>query len=294
MTTHVRILGSLSLARCMACLTFGFICATALPGCGKTEFESRWRDRDITIDGRTADWGDALVSIKDRAIEVGALNDDRDLYLCLVAGTRNDQIQIMARGLTVWFDSKGGEQKTLGIRFPLGFARPGMPRDAGTRPQEMGLEELWRRVAAESELEILGPDGRVRERLPITAARRIEARVANEDYALVYELRVPLGPGADQPYAIGAGTGKIGVGLETPAFERPSGSGRGGGPGRGGPGGDMGRPGGRGGPGGGPGGSGMGGRGLGQRPEPPEPLKIRATILLTDPPRVRPPADPNP
>ena len=257
---------------------------TVVLGCGKAELESRWRDREVAIDGSSADWDGALVSINDGAMDVGLLNDDQNLYICLVAATRDDQIQMMAHGFTIWFDPDGGTEKTFGIRFPGGLVSSGQKKRGQGPPTEQGLSELWKHLETENTLEILTPGGGARETLASASTIGIELRAAPESYALVYELKLPLRQGPGCPFGIDARSEKVGVGLETPEIERPDR------PMRSGMGGGMGRPGGgRGRPGGGKGG-GMGGGEMGQRgrPSPPEPLNIWATVRLADAP---PPGD---
>jgi len=125
---------------------------TVVLGCGKAELESRWRDREVAIDGSSADWDGALVSINDGAMDVGLLNDDQNLYICLVAATRDDQIQMMAHGFTIWFDPDGGTEKTFGIRFPGGLVSSGQKKRGQAPPTEQGLSELWKHLETENTL----------------------------------------------------------------------------------------------------------------------------------------------
>ena len=261
-------------------LLLALIGVAVILGCGKTELESRWRDRDIAIDGSSADWEGTLVTINDGGMDVGVLNDDQNLYVCLVAATREDQIQMMARGFTLWFVPDGGTDETFGIRFPVGRA-PGEMKKRGERPpMEQGLSELWKRLDAAGEVEILSSGGSSRETLVSAASIGIEVKAMQENYALVYELKLPLRHGPGRPFGIEPSSETIGVGLVPPEMERPDR------PMRSGMGGGMGRPGGgRGGRGGGKGGGMGGGMGGGQgRPSIPEPLDLWATIHLADAP----------
>ncbi len=115
---------------------------------------------------------------------------------------------------------------------------------------------------ATSEMEILGPGKDDRVRMPATGAQGIKAQLAHSSNEnLVYELRVPLKSGTDQPYAIGSDTGKaIGIGFEVAETDRGSM--------QRGAGGEEGRP--RGGRGGGGGGGGRRGRSSGGEGASPE------------------------
>lgn len=238
--------------------------------CGKSEWNSRWRTQDLTVDGNRQDWEGALVPADKEKMAVGLMNDGDDLFACLVVDDREVQASIMRRGLIVWFDATGKKDKTFGIHFPLSrfsLGPPVLPRSGPEEPQrDFG--------SLPTEMEILGPGKDDRQRLPLDQARGIDLNINRDNGVLIYEIRIPLRHGADRPYAIGANPGdKIGIGLETPEFDRKEmrermrsgmGGGRpGGGFGGGGRGG-MGRP-------GGPG---------GQRPGLPESLKIWTKVQL--------------
>ncbi|MFQ5569213.1 MAG: hypothetical protein ACE5G0_06035 [Rhodothermales bacterium] len=251
-------------------------------GCGKKlDLDSTWRDQPITIDGSDIDWQGALQRVDKEDVSVGILNDDTHLYLCLVTGDRALQSQIIGRGFTLWFDPAGGKAKTFGIRFPLGMQGQ---RRAGGSPLDRQDPEMRRRrfEASLSELEIFGGGDKESHRLLVADVPGIEVKTTLAMTTLIYELKIPLQPSDEQPYAIGAEVGSaIGIGLETPEIDRDALRERLGGQRPGG-----GRGGGLGGRGSGRGGRGFGGRGGGagrggaQRPQMPGPLKIWTTVGL--------------
>ena len=100
-------------------LIFAFI----FTGCGMHEFDSTWRDREITIDGKDdgAEWENARYFFGDKKITIGLLNDESNLYIRLSSRDSNMQKQLLALGFIAWFDAKGGKKKTLGIHFPIGM-----------------------------------------------------------------------------------------------------------------------------------------------------------------------------
>jgi len=240
-----------------------------LNGCsnGKLELNSDWRDREITIDGKNADWLGAMLFFEEDNISVGLLNDDNFLYICMIAEDQFIRAQVMRQGFTLWFDPDGGKEKIFGIKYPVGMkaSERGMGRD------EQNLEracEVPRRPM--NELEILGPGKDEVKKMLIEEAKGIEINIEFSSGMLVYELKVPLIQSEHHPYAIGAEAGSsVGIGLETTKIERPDmSSGMSGEGGRGGPTGGM-----RG---------GAGGRGMpgGRRPQMRNPLKIWAVVQL--------------
>ena len=53
--------------------------------CGTIELESRWKEQEITIDGKSSDWLGSMYFFEGEDISVGFLNDESDLYVCLIA-----------------------------------------------------------------------------------------------------------------------------------------------------------------------------------------------------------------
>jgi hypothetical protein len=248
-------------------------------GCSTLRLESTWRNRDITVDGKSGDWLGTKYYFEDISVSVGLINDDHDLYVSFMTENRMLMGQIMMQGLTLWLDPKGGKEKTFGIKFPVG------PQEGRGAPPEL-TEKVDREDMMEGsqealkELEILGSKDKVVKKLAVDDAKGIDVKLRVEGGLLVYEIKVPLSSSDEQPYAVGAKVGDtIGFGFESPKLEmsRPAGmrgsdmpgGGRGGAP----PGGMGGGP---------PGGlGGMSGRGMGF--QMPEKLKIWATVKLAFP-----------
>jgi hypothetical protein len=271
---------------------------------GKPKLGSKWLDREVVVDGINQEWEGVMTPIKKTGISIGVFNDADHLYLGVLSTEPREQMQILMRGLTVWFDPKGGTKKRYGVRFPLGLRDSGIQmNDPGSGRDPESRRELAREMLAEMDrFDIIGPKKKETRRVLFADAPPIEVRAGLTEDTLFYELRIPLARAEEDFYGIGIRRDKpIGVGLETPKMEfagrrpggmggrRPGGMGGGmPGGGRGGMGGGM--PGGMGGgmPGGGPGGMGGGmpggGRGGmgggwpgptgGGRPEMPKPVKV--------------------
>ena len=251
--------------------------ALSLGGCNALQLKSTWRDREITVDGASTEWENAVTYVEKNAVAIGVLNDEEYMYICLAAPERQIAAQVVSGGLTVWFDPEGGKDKTFGIRFPLGMQQRGLSGDTrqGTREgrqEPKKLQSLLEDIG--DEMELLGPKAAPLARLDIPSAQGIgiEVKLGQFQGSLVYELKVPLARSGAHPYAIGAVAGKvIGLGFEAPKSERGEmrkGMGRRGGGMGGGP----------------PGGGGFGGRPPGGRggvaSKMPEPLELRAKVKL--------------
>jgi hypothetical protein len=259
------------------------VCGAALFGMAamsaqkKGDVASRWRDRDVAIDGINTEWEGRLTPLVNPPLVVGCINDGTYLYVAIGASESRVRAQILGLGLTVWFDPEGGTRKAFGITFPVGQPQTAAgrgPSGPATSRQKKPPDD----VEVVDRLEILGPGKGDRRTLVIDQVPGIEVSIGQKEGGVFYELRVPLARTADHPYAIGAAPGAaIGIGMVTPDRERgviPSG----GQPraGFGGPGGMSGG-GGRGGP---PSGMGRGGF------EPAKPMKSWMTVRLAAPPAV--------
>ena len=261
---------------CLASLLF-------LASCGGKELTSRWRKGDITIDGKNTEWRDSLIVIDNKETSVGLVNDDEFLYIFITSTDRGVARQIFMRGLTLWFDRDGGNDKKFGIRYPLGmsgnFARNGERTDRDSGEVDTRREQM---AHVPDELEIFNSGESDPHRMAISESGGIEAKFRMSEDTLVYELKVPLTDNM-HPFAIGAKAGTfIGVGLDskgTGEMQRPRGAGD---EGRA-PGGGFGgrRGGGTGGGGGRRGGFGGGGNRPGTGVQP-EPLDVWGKVKLAE------------
>jgi len=254
-----------------------FFLTFCMVGCGTLELNSDWRDREIIVDGSNDDWLGNMMYFEKEYVSLGLLNDENFIYICLIAEDQMIRNQVMGQGFTLWFDPDGGKKKTFGIKFPLGM-QPGERQDRRTRPGSIPMKdrkdqenlEMLRqaRMKRMAELEILGPRKEKSVRMPIEKAKGIYVNVKFSSGMLVYEIKVPLEPSEECPYAVGTMAGSlVGIGLETSKVKRPSMR--------------RGMSGGMGGRGGAGGRGGMGGmRGGGMRPQMPKQLKIWAVIQL--------------
>lgn len=193
----------------------GLIMSFVFVSCEKYEFKSRWKDRDIVVDGRSMDWLDTLTYVEEFNVSVGITNDTDYLYICAVVENPLVRMQVMRQGLTVWFDPKGGRKKTLGLRFPLGSqGRRERPAEFGEEPEIERLQRMF--PMSFNELEILGPNKKQKQRMRKAEAKGIDVAMSFSSGKLVYELKIPLINRSDRPYAINVRPGSsFGIGIET-------------------------------------------------------------------------------
>ena len=270
-------------------ITLLFVVAL-LAGCGGSSLNlaSRWRNREITIDGINTEWRDSLNILEEHGTVIGLYNDSEYLYIGIVSTNSGLRRQIMSGGMTLWFDREGNQDKKFGIHYPLGYAELGESsgeRGEGDRNGEGGEQsgEMQHQspLEASNDLEILGPGDQDRHRMTMAEASGIEGRFHSTRDTLVYEIKVPLADSGAHPFGIGAKPGSAIAICAVTTNPSRSGNDRMGQVGGGGGGGGMGG-GGRGGFGGGRRGGGGygGGRGGGSGQQPPDPLEVWAKVQL--------------
>ncbi len=247
-------------------------------------FETRWRDREIAVDGKNEDWRGRLGFLKNPPALVGFLNDESDLYICFTTTDPFLKTRLLRQGVTVWIDPTGGKRKTLGIKLAPVFgsadeaghpSRPGAAGEGEERqapPERMAPPEDADPPAG---LSVKLPGQKEWVSVPEGETKGLEVRIEGAEGLVVFEMKIPLVASEGRPYAAAAVAGKpLGVGFETQKPESPAGRKDGPGGRAEGPGGEFGgRPGGggRGGfgglPPGGMGGGMGGGMSPGQGPE---------------------------
>ena len=204
-----------------------------MSGCEFVEVDSIWKEREITIDGKSDDWAETLYYIEEDNISFGLMNNDDFLYICLISSEPLSRWQVMRQGFTVWFDPNGGKKKIFGIKFPLGMQRradsrlmrgeksdtPEMGERAHSAPDLEQMERLFERSL--DRLEILSSGKEEGQIIGINEVAGFELKIDVSGGMLIYECKVPLNKAEAFPYAIGAKAGDlIGIGFETPKINR--------------------------------------------------------------------------
>lgn len=188
-------------------------------GCGMQEMQSTWCDRRIAIDGvdNGEEWANARHSFDEQKITVGMYNDKDMVYILLSTSDQRIQRQLMAFGLTLWFDEYGGSAKVLGLRFPLGMKNPGGSSGGGRNPRggnqmDAVLESI------QDNLELIGPELYTRSIISVNEAQKygIQCRIGSTQGNLVYEVQYPLHRTDSCPYGISSRKiKKVGIEIET-------------------------------------------------------------------------------
>ena len=197
----------------------------------RQRIDSRWRDRDIAVDGNQREWPGPLVRVDDKVpVSVAAVNDGQFLYLVLSASDPATRMQILRQGLILWFDPKGADKKHFGLKFPVGVPLEEIERgrDGRERRSQPSGTGQASDLEVTDRLEVYGPKKDDARSFVSTMAPGIAVKIGLVEGFLVYELKIPIQASADLPYAIEAKPGAlIGFGLETPKTDKPEGEGGG-------------------------------------------------------------------
>ncbi len=159
-----------------------------ISGCAAAHIYSYRPDKAILIDGNSEKWESAKVYLRSQKVAVAAFNDEKFLYLYLVSWDSGLRNRLFNYGLTVWFDSRGGKHKDLGVHV---FGNYSAGKDGSAQVSVLGAG-----------------DGVV--------CPTAEAKIWQVEQDTMCELKMPLIKSEAVPYAVGAkGSGVIGVCFET-------------------------------------------------------------------------------
>src|SRR4051794_26980584 len=185
------------------------LCASvSIAASERPHFQSQLRDSAITADGHYEDWYGNLQPFEAAPVAVQFLNDSDYLYVRLTASSTTERMEILRRGVTVWFEPAGGTKKPFGIRYPV-VERGSGPDDEGGRGRYGGFGSGRRggdhggggqhggeQTGGEHEsepspsgrLDVLGPGKDDARMLTRDHAPGIEVAVRTDEGVLQYEL----------------------------------------------------------------------------------------------------------
>jgi hypothetical protein len=188
-----------------------FLMAAVVAGCGTAEIASRWRSSDVPAP-----------AFNEKSMTGTVCNDSEYLYIGVRTTSPGMQRLLEREGVTWWFDAQGGSKKTFGIHYPIRLQgeRPKGGDEGDDAPPGFGDRQTPRKPPTDLDL-FFGE--KEHQRMSLLATGGIEAGFHRERDTLVYEIRIPLNPGATHPFGIGARGGTvIGLGAETSDYKSPT------------------------------------------------------------------------
>lgn len=195
-----------------------------LSGCsGEKELLSNWTNQQVKVDGKTSDWQNDLVYLKDNNVALGFKNDNKNLFICLTTNDFTKVFPMLRGGFIIWFEPENNG-KTIGIKYPMHNISnnneqvPNSNEEIYNR-QNPG-EFINRMLERQNELQILNEDKLPLTDISVENKEGIAAKLGYHSDRFVYELKVPLNDN-NYAYKISALPGeKIKIKFETEEPER--------------------------------------------------------------------------
>ncbi|MGD9899647.1 MAG: hypothetical protein AB7T22_11045, partial [Calditrichaceae bacterium] len=86
--------------------------------CGDKNYESRWADIPVAVDGDNSDWSESSLTYFDKMqLVMGISNDEEHLYVIYKFNDISLARRIQMRGVTLWLDANGKKNKNFGIQY---------------------------------------------------------------------------------------------------------------------------------------------------------------------------------
>jgi len=206
---------------------FSFYIIIILSGCGSSDIiNSRWTDEPIAMSATFDDWRGKTFYVQDKSLMVGVQNDGEYLYLTLMTGDRNNKMQILGRGLNIWFDREGGNDKYFGINYPTGVMGGGMMNmkrndDNNNENGDDMMNQLFAKAQAQNDYNLLGPGENDKKSMSLNDTNGLMIQMDLINDVLIYKMKIALynSPEEDISLGLNHATLNFGLGLEVPEFK---------------------------------------------------------------------------
>ena len=190
-------------------ILFLIIALFLFAACTEHRIVSRWKDRDIIIDGIDNEWQGARYLIDKKNITIGVMNDESSLYIRLSTHNKVLQSMIAEQGMSVVFEAPREKGKLITVKYPVGNSQ--------SEPDSLASDEGFDMKKISSDIaeslksgHITIKKGDISQALSLSEAadEGIECRMAVEGGQLVYELRMPINSSASKLAEIDAPPGE--------------------------------------------------------------------------------------
>lgn len=202
-------------------LSFALVTLCSLGLSGAKTVQSEWAAAPLQIDGSHADWeGASFTEYKPTKVEYAFRNDAENLYALFIFNAPRDFMSsIRETGMTVWLNTESKNQKNYGIRFRIisitadafitlyeQTSNVQLTEDQKSKIKEKKSHQVFHN-------EVIDKDGEPISIVTGPAAPAFDYTGGQE--AVMYEFRIPLKKGGEQPVGIGTEPGNtVRVGFE--------------------------------------------------------------------------------
>ncbi len=199
-----------------------FIFSVIFQSCNTTQvLKSTKSSNGISLDGDNNDWDNNSFYDEENDILLHFENDSEFLYLGFATDDIVKQAQILNMGFIVWFDKNGGNEKEIGIKFPVGMAGNfGVFKDQKEKaPKEnIRYNEEITLVDSLTNIEIVRNENTKGNIRNLSEINGVWLSAKKHKGIFVYELKIAMFSNAND-ISIGLKPGKskhsIGIGFET-------------------------------------------------------------------------------
>ena len=201
------------------------ITAVLSAGCSASkEVKSNYAPKDIILPGNISDWSKSLNYVSGEGISFGFMNDNDNLYVCMVVSDYNKIMKILSGGLTVALEPEMSDKKTC-IQYPQ---KPDFQEFhmEGDEDNTMGIDHkdrLNRLVESMKEYSILDNNENYLSTYRLDDKNGFKVKIEYSNYQLLYQLKIPLNKNVEGPYFLSTpANSKVNVGFATGKIERPA------------------------------------------------------------------------
>jgi hypothetical protein len=201
------------------------ITAALSAGCSASkEVKSNYAPKDIVLPGNISDWSKSLNYISGEGISFGFMNDNDNLYVCMVVSDYNKITKILSGGMKVALDP-GSSDKKIFIQYPQKPDFPGVRMD-GQEDMEMGTlhrDHLNKLIENSREYSILDNNENSLNTYQLSDNSGFKVKMEYLNYQLLYQLKIPLNKNGNGPHFFNSlGNSKINIQFATEKVERPA------------------------------------------------------------------------
>ncbi len=177
-----------------------------------SDFESRWIDKPISVDGDADDWENIPTTyLEDEGVVLGMCNDSMNVYVLFRIRDARSAMSIRMSGLTIWLNSEGKEKKQFGVRYnggpSLAEIRELMADDEEDMfeniPPRM-KDRMENRLSAGEKFTVIYKSEDKRDSIPTDGSRGPAVSYASSNGLYTYEFSIPLQVSDYGIYGMGA------------------------------------------------------------------------------------------
>lgn len=194
-----------------------FLCFLVLALCAPAiskdkTVESIWAATPVKIDGSNDDWGDDTLTFEKKVkVDYAFRNDSENLYVLFIFHEPKFLSSINQTGMTLWFNTEGKKKKNYGIKFRTKVISADtyislVEREIGPLPEEKKKEIRATPSYRIYQNEVIDEKGEDFLISGSPTAPSFKSRRAKD--MMIYEFRIPLKKGEEQPVGIGTEPGK--------------------------------------------------------------------------------------